>query len=947
MREAEKNTIHYRPIPFWSWNDKLEKNSLIEQADWMAGEGLGGYFMHARSGLSTEYLSKEWMECIEICAERANRYGMKAWIYDENGWPSGFVGGKLLENEENRDRYIIAKEGIFDSKATVSYLISESKITRVYEEKGTNNKYLNLYIHTSTSTADVLNPEVVDQFLKLTHQTYKEYFGEEFSEKIEGFFTDEPQYYRWATPYTKMLERYWQEHFQTDILDELGLLFVEREGYRQFRYRYWKAMQELLIHGFAKKVYEWCELNKVKLTGHYIEETSLGFQMMCCGGVMPLYEYEHIPGIDWLGKDTQNELSAKQVSSVAAQLGKKRILTETFGCCGWDVQLTDLQRIAGFQYVNGVNMLCHHLIPYSERGTRKYDYPGHYSNVNPWVKRGFKEFNEYYTKLGYLLGEGQKHVNVAMLHPIRSAYFDYKRNDVDFGIKELDDALQKSCKFLSSHGIDYHFLDETLLEKYGYVQENRIGCGHCEYHVLVLPKIYTMDASTEKLLQRYVQQGGKILLLDGKPTYVEADTYNYAYLRTNISIEEIMDMQPYRVKDYKTSIYSTYRTLDGNDYLYVTNSSSTQTEKQVFDFGPEIFSLNKINLYDMSETTVPLEIVLKPGEDAVFVPSKKRAAVCKEKQYYDLSFKDAIVSVKENYLPVDYISYSFDGKSYSNPWPCMALFRKLIKEQYKGEIYFRYEFEIEELPKRLLIRTEKSRELCTWINEECLEEKVFSEDVEAKIYDITQKVVKGKNNFITLVDWYENDDVYYALFGENVTESLKNCLVYDTELQPIELIGEFGVYSKAEYKKTDDVRFVQGEQFYIGKLPDYVSEPSVDGFPFFAGEMLLSQSIQLESKDVILKILGDYQMADVTLNGKPVGHLLFEKEIDISETARIGINEVEIRFVIGNKNRMGPHHFIGDRNGNVDPWMFELFDHWKEDKSELYHDEYDIKKFYV
>lgn len=46
--------------------------------------------MHARSGLLTEYLSEEWMQCIEVCAEEAQKLDMKAWFYDENGWPSGF-----------------------------------------------------------------------------------------------------------------------------------------------------------------------------------------------------------------------------------------------------------------------------------------------------------------------------------------------------------------------------------------------------------------------------------------------------------------------------------------------------------------------------------------------------------------------------------------------------------------------------------------------------------------------------------------------------------------------------------------------------------------------------------------------------------------------------------------------------------------------------------------
>ena len=44
----------YRPIPFWSWNDKLEVKRLLEQIDWMDKKEIGGFFLHARSGLQTE-----------------------------------------------------------------------------------------------------------------------------------------------------------------------------------------------------------------------------------------------------------------------------------------------------------------------------------------------------------------------------------------------------------------------------------------------------------------------------------------------------------------------------------------------------------------------------------------------------------------------------------------------------------------------------------------------------------------------------------------------------------------------------------------------------------------------------------------------------------------------------------------------------------------------------
>ena len=49
----------FRPVPFWSWNDKLEPERLVKQLEWMNDCGIGGFFMHARGGLITEYLGEE------------------------------------------------------------------------------------------------------------------------------------------------------------------------------------------------------------------------------------------------------------------------------------------------------------------------------------------------------------------------------------------------------------------------------------------------------------------------------------------------------------------------------------------------------------------------------------------------------------------------------------------------------------------------------------------------------------------------------------------------------------------------------------------------------------------------------------------------------------------------------------------------------------------------
>ena len=58
-----------RGAPFWSWNDDLDVKELRRQVREMARAGLGGHMMHARIGLVTPYLGKEWMDCIRAAVD--------------------------------------------------------------------------------------------------------------------------------------------------------------------------------------------------------------------------------------------------------------------------------------------------------------------------------------------------------------------------------------------------------------------------------------------------------------------------------------------------------------------------------------------------------------------------------------------------------------------------------------------------------------------------------------------------------------------------------------------------------------------------------------------------------------------------------------------------------------------------------------------------------------
>ena len=131
----------YKPLPFWSWNDELDPKELVDQIEWMHENGIGGFFMHARTGLKTPYLKEKWFECVEACLKKAKELNMEAYAYDENGWPSGFAGGVLLEDENNRDMYLTRSFGRYDPNAVASFKITDKTYKRVF--KGDN--VLNVY----------------------------------------------------------------------------------------------------------------------------------------------------------------------------------------------------------------------------------------------------------------------------------------------------------------------------------------------------------------------------------------------------------------------------------------------------------------------------------------------------------------------------------------------------------------------------------------------------------------------------------------------------------------------------------------------------------------------------------------------------------------------------------------------------------------------------------
>ena len=175
----QRELMEYRAIPFWSWNNELDEKELVRQIEEMKEVGMGGFIMHARLGLTTEYLSEKWFSCIEACLKKAKELGMRAWIYDENGWPSGFVGGKLLEREDFRARFLeYAVKTEYDESAFCVFTKTQNGYIRLKDRGQVCDEYHCVYLRVSPANTDILNPEVVTAFIEETHEKYYQRFPE-------------------------------------------------------------------------------------------------------------------------------------------------------------------------------------------------------------------------------------------------------------------------------------------------------------------------------------------------------------------------------------------------------------------------------------------------------------------------------------------------------------------------------------------------------------------------------------------------------------------------------------------------------------------------------------------------------------------------------------------------------------------------------------------------
>jgi len=535
-------------FPFWFWNDDLEDVELLRQIHEFHAKGFGGFLIHPRVGLSRRvgYLTDEYFRLVRLVVEEAARLDMKVVLYDEGSYPSGSAAGQVVATDPTyAARCLIAKQqaitgpaqgywhpnlgrglsdeligvvvgreiapNVLDPASLMVLPVQAPELVR-YDLPAGNWRLIAVWHVYSGGTirgvfaeeddqhalapaaGDLLNPDAVACFIRLTHDQYYHHLSEHFGSTVVAMFTDEPSALGRAPkrgpnpwPFTPGFLDDLQTGWGDDVVRWLPALWLDC-GPRTatFRQHYTNTVYTRLERVFYGAQSHWCQEHGIALTGHPAESNDFG----------ALRQFQW-PGQDmvwrWVTPGAASALEGphscapKCAGSAAALQGSRRNGSEALGAYGWQLTLDEAKWLLDWHLVRGNNLFFLHAAFYSVRGRRAYESEPDIGLHNVWWPY-FQVLGDYLRRVSWLLSDGVEVCDVAIL-------------------TDGNHAAWAAAKVLYQNQIDFLYIDTPALAQ-AQVVGNTLVIGAQRFRTVVCDP---PDADSHPILERFAQAGGLLL----------------------------------------------------------------------------------------------------------------------------------------------------------------------------------------------------------------------------------------------------------------------------------------------------------------------------------------------------------------------------------------------------------------------------------------------------
>jgi hypothetical protein len=545
----------YGPEPYYGLNGPVDETVIRRDLDTMKSLGYQAVTVQAGYGMPFAYLSAEYFKCFRTFVEEAKKRGMRVWIVDDAGYPSGFAGGKFTElKPEMRMQALVAAQRIpaaqdetvkatvgqdtvavtamnTDDGTTVSIPVTDRAISwtapaghwtvTVVEHQfktsptrsDTNPKRVK---DGTQSLEDYLDPAATMQYLAFTHEEYKKAVGDEFGKTIMGFRGDEPDYSISGLPWTPKFFVRFQEIKGYDIRPFVAV-FLQPRGTKltdtQTRAKadYYDVFSQMFRDGFFKPQGEWCSANHLEYQVHLNHEEMEMDLTRSEGEFLRDMKYVQVPGIDsiWhqIWKDTISDFP-RLAASASHVYGHPRAFTESFAAYRPEPDIDMARYILNEQFVRGVNLVETMYFPAtSTPNAHKSPYMG-----DP----AYPALLTYVQRMSYLMSMGRPAASVALYLPSSSMWM---------GDAATDAAFVSTERLLSERQIDFDIVNDDALAKdlipahgtFETASGNRYG-------TVILPNISLLSQAAFDRLRTFAGGGGHVLFLGRTPALISGRT---------------------------------------------------------------------------------------------------------------------------------------------------------------------------------------------------------------------------------------------------------------------------------------------------------------------------------------------------------------------------------------------------------------------------------------
>jgi hypothetical protein len=294
-----------------------------------------------------DYLISEakWQELING-VKTCEKLGLKVWIYDEDGYPSGSAGGIVLQKHPEYE----AQELAYDSTSKNPYTVRDA-----FEyTHATSNCYK------IRRQVNIIQKDAIPLFINVTHDEYLKRLKPYFGSTIQAFFTDEsslnvfkhmkaPNIYKDipvldplnykkkvlpAVPWCSDLAELYKSKYNEDIAKDYKSLFTgSSERDKKVRNQYWSLIADLVAQRYYKTLGSWCAAHDVSFSGHALEEENFINHVIIDGNLLKDLMYMQIPGLDVLSSKPELVLNyywmtASFPFSASILSGGRKVMTE-------------------------------------------------------------------------------------------------------------------------------------------------------------------------------------------------------------------------------------------------------------------------------------------------------------------------------------------------------------------------------------------------------------------------------------------------------------------------------------------------------------------------------------------------------------------------------------------------------------------------------------------